>query len=68
MASSRSHRVLRLGRGAPDDPFGHKGITDKDLELAKKIEEVVQWQPAARPATRWKARPPDPRFAYIKYD
>ena len=23
----------------------HKGITDKDFELAKKIEEVVQWQP-----------------------
>ncbi len=22
------------------------GITDKDFELAKKIEEVVQWQPA----------------------
>ena len=22
-----------------------KGITDKDFELAKKIEEVVQWQP-----------------------
>ncbi len=24
-----------------------KGITDKDLNLAKKIEEVVHWQPAA---------------------
>ena len=23
----------------------HKGLTDKDFELAKKIEEVVQWQP-----------------------
>ena len=22
-----------------------KGITDKDFELAKKIEDVVQWQP-----------------------
>ena len=22
-----------------------KGITDKDFELAKKIEEVVEWQP-----------------------
>ena len=22
-----------------------KGITDKDFELAKKIEEVIQWQP-----------------------
>ena len=23
----------------------HKGLTDKDFQLAKKIEEVVQWQP-----------------------
>ena len=22
-----------------------KGITDKDLQLAKKIEDVIQWQP-----------------------
>ena len=22
-----------------------KGVTDKDFELAKKIEEVIQWQP-----------------------
>ncbi len=45
-----------------------KGITDKDFELAKKIEDVVQWQPARR-AARWKARrTTDQRFAYIKYD
>ena len=23
----------------------HKGVTDKDFQLARKIEEVVQWQP-----------------------
>jgi 4a-hydroxytetrahydrobiopterin dehydratase len=44
-----------------------KGITDKDFELAKKIEEVVMWQPGlddgALPGT-----PDDPRFKYIKYD
>ena len=34
----------------------HKGITDKDFELAKKIEEVVQWQPG-RAAARSRARP-----------
>ena len=34
----------------------HKGITDKDFELAKKIEEVVQWQPASK-AARSRARP-----------
>ena len=30
------------------------GITDKDFELARKIEEVVLWRPAA--AARWRAR------------
>ena len=44
-----------------------KGITNKDFELAKKIEEVVMWQPglddSALPGT-----PDDPRFKYIKYD
>ena len=27
-----------------------KGITDKDFELAKKIEDVVHWQPGKRAA------------------
>jgi 4a-hydroxytetrahydrobiopterin dehydratase len=44
-----------------------KGITNKDFELARKIEEVVMWQPGheggALPGT-----PDDPRFKYIKYD
>jgi 4a-hydroxytetrahydrobiopterin dehydratase len=44
-----------------------KGITDKDFELAAKIEAVVHWQPAARVA-RSPERPDDPRFAYITYD
>ncbi|MEO8714705.1 MAG: 4a-hydroxytetrahydrobiopterin dehydratase [Acetobacteraceae bacterium] len=43
-----------------------KGITDKDLELATKIEEVVQWQPAGG-ALEGTPRG-DARFAYIKYD
>jgi len=33
-----------------------KGVTNKDFELAKKIEEVIQWQPGKEGA-RWKARP-----------
>ena len=33
-----------------------KGITDKDFELARKIEDVVQWQPGK--AARSKARRP----------
>jgi 4a-hydroxytetrahydrobiopterin dehydratase len=44
-----------------------KGVTNKDFELAKKIEEVVMWQPGLDdgdlPGT-----PDDPRFKYIKYD
>jgi len=44
-----------------------KGITNKDFELAQKIESVVAWQPGkeggALPGT-----PDDPRFKYIKYD
>jgi len=45
-----------------------KGITDKDLALAKKIEEVVQWQPATETGNTLEGTPSDPRFAYIKYD
>ena len=43
-----------------------KGVTDKDLELAKRIESVIQWQPADGDALE--GTPDDPRFAYIKYD
>ncbi len=44
-----------------------KGITDKDFELAKMIEQVVQWQPGAAGGAL-EGTPSDPRFAYIKYD
>ncbi len=43
-----------------------KGITDKDFELARKIEEVVHWRPA--PDSALEGTPEDPRFRYIKYD
>ncbi len=45
-----------------------KGITDKDFELAKKIEQVVQWQPASEADSPFEGTPSDPRFKYIKYD
>lgn len=45
-----------------------KGITDKDFELARKIEEVVQWQPALEEGTPFEGTPSDPRFKYMKYD
>ena len=44
-----------------------KGVTNKDFELAKKIEEVVQWQPAKAQGDL-EGTPSDQRFAYIKYD
>ena len=42
------------------------GITDKDFELARKIEEVVAWQPGLEGGALT-GTPSDPRFAYIKY-
>lgn len=43
------------------------GVTDRDFELAKKIEDVVQWQPAKAKGALT-GTPDDPRYAYIKYD
>ncbi len=43
-----------------------KGITDKDFELAAKIEEVIMWRPGETSALE--GTPDDPRFKYIKYD
>jgi len=45
-----------------------KGITDKDFQLAKKIEDVVQWQPAKDDGALEGTPADDMRFAYIKYD
>ena len=44
-----------------------KGITDKDFDLAKKIEEVVMWNPAVED-NALTGVPDDPRFKYIKHD
>jgi 4a-hydroxytetrahydrobiopterin dehydratase len=41
------------------------GITDKDFELARKIESVVCWQPASEPGAL--TGPPE-RFAVVKPD
>lgn len=45
-----------------------KGVTDKDFALAKKIEEVIQWQPGLDEDNELDGTPDDPRFKYIKYD
>ena len=44
-----------------------KGITDKDFELARKIEQVIQWQPGLEEGAL-EGTPDDPRFRYVKYD
>ena len=44
-----------------------KGITEKDFQLAQKIEEVVYWQPKIE-GSALDGTPDDPRYAYIKYD
>ena len=45
-----------------------KGITEKDFELAKKIEEVIMWQPGIDENSVLDGTPDDQRFKYIKYN
>ena len=45
-----------------------KGITGKDFELARKIEDVVGWQPGKAGGALEGTPVNDPRFSYIKYD
>lgn len=44
-----------------------KGITNKDFELANKIESVVMWQPE-KDAGALEGVPDDSRFSYIIHD
>ncbi len=45
-----------------------KGVTDRDFQLAKKIEEVVHWQPGLEEGALEGTPQDDMRFSYIKYD
>lgn len=45
-----------------------KGITEKDFALARKIEEVVGWQPGKDGSGLEGTPNGDARFAYLKYD
>jgi len=45
-----------------------KGITEKDFELAKKIEAVIAWQPAKEGGALTGTPNEDARFKYIKYE
>ena len=44
-----------------------KGVTNKDFALAKKIEQMIQWQPGQEDEGL-EGIPAEARFAYIKYD
>ncbi len=44
-----------------------KGVTEKDFQLAKKIEEMVHWQPGLEQGAL-EGTPTEPRFQYIRYD
>ena len=44
------------------------GITEKDFELAARIEQVILWRPELDAESTLTGTPDDPRFRYIKYD
>jgi len=43
------------------------GVTNKDFELAGKIEEILLWRPGGETGAL-KDMPDDPRFQYLIYD
>lgn len=45
-----------------------KGVTDKDFELAAKIEDVLMWQPGKDETNSLEGTPDDQRFKYLKYE
>ena len=45
-----------------------KGITDRDFALARKIEDVISWQPGREGGSLEGTPNADQRFRYIKYD
>jgi len=45
-----------------------KGVTDKDFELATKIEDIIQWDPSKEESSLEGTPKDDQRFSYIKYD
>ncbi|MDX6752147.1 4a-hydroxytetrahydrobiopterin dehydratase [Geminicoccaceae bacterium 1502E] len=45
-----------------------KGITERDFALARKIEEVIGWQPGLEGGALEGTPTDDLRFAYIKHD
>ncbi len=44
------------------------GITEKDLALAARIEEVLMWRPGQEPDAVLGGTPDEPALLYIDYD
>jgi 4a-hydroxytetrahydrobiopterin dehydratase len=61
ISASYGYVVVKLTNHAAN------GITEKDFELAKKIEEVLMWRPGEDENSALQGAPEDPRFQYIKY-
>ncbi|MDR6950795.1 4a-hydroxytetrahydrobiopterin dehydratase [Ancylobacter sp. 3268] len=46
-----------------------KGVTERDFQLARKIEEFISWRPGSEEGSALSGTPEgDLRFAYIKHD
>lgn len=45
-----------------------KGVTERDFALARRIEDLIQWQPAQEGGVLEGTPNDDQRFRYIKYD
>lgn len=45
-----------------------KGITNKDFELALKIEDLVMWQPAKQAGSSLEGTPDEAQYKYVQYD
>jgi len=43
------------------------GITEKDLELARRIEAVIMWRPTGEGGAL-EGIPDDPKFKYVEHD
>ncbi len=58
--ASYSHVVVKLMNHAAS------GISEKDFALAKKIDDVIQWQPGEDQGPL-EGTPDDPRFRHVRY-